>query len=368
MCICVKFNILYIEEVINYRRKTMEKIKFSIIIPIYGVEEYLNKCVNSVLSQLYENMEIILVDDGSPDSCGKICEEYATRDDRVRVIHKINGGLSDTRNIGLRIATGDYTLFLDSDDYWCKDFLLEVSNIISDNPVDVLICDGYYGIFPQGSRFDNITYLEEKINNFNNGEQALEYLLKFKNKNGILWRWAAWNNIYKTKFLKDNNLYFKKGIICEDAEWTPRVILKAESFFLYKNPFYMYRLERANSIMNMCSVKKIYDLFEIVENWIEYSNKLNNSVLETIIKERFSNDFSNYLKYIYIYDKDIRSDLTEIIKKGEFINYLTGNNNYLVKLFLKILGYEPVLLYLNVLYRIRTFLRRVLKKFKILKR
>lgn len=102
----------------------MKEYKFSVIIPIYKVEQYLEECVDSVLRQNYSNYEIILVDDGSPDSCPIICDKYAEEFDHIKVIHKKNGGLSDARNVGLDISTGEYVIFLDSDDYWEeKDFL-----------------------------------------------------------------------------------------------------------------------------------------------------------------------------------------------------------------------------------------------------
>ena len=91
---------------------------FSIIVPVYKVEKYLNQCVSSILEQDFKDFELILVDDGSPDGCPAICDELAITDERIKVIHKINGGLSDARNAGLAIASGDYVIFLDSDDFW----------------------------------------------------------------------------------------------------------------------------------------------------------------------------------------------------------------------------------------------------------
>ena len=93
-------------------------MKISIIVPIYNVEKYIRKCIESIINQTYRNIEIILVDDGSPDNCGKICDEYAKKDSRVKVIHKKNGGLSDARNKGTEVATGEYIMYVDSDDYW----------------------------------------------------------------------------------------------------------------------------------------------------------------------------------------------------------------------------------------------------------
>ncbi|OUQ56652.1 hypothetical protein B5E58_10530, partial [Tyzzerella sp. An114] len=95
----------------------MENKKISVIVPIYNVEKYLNRCVDSIINQTYKNLEIILVDDGSPDNCGKICDEYAKKDNRIKVVHKENGGVSSARNVGLNIATGDYIGFVDGDDW-----------------------------------------------------------------------------------------------------------------------------------------------------------------------------------------------------------------------------------------------------------
>jgi glycosyltransferase involved in cell wall biosynthesis len=112
----------------------------SIIIPVYKVEKYLCKCIESVIQQNYANIEIILVDDGSPDKCPQICDEYAFRDDRIRVIHKTNGGLSDARNYGTRAAKGDYLMFLDSDDYWeGENCLQNIIESLNEAKPDVLL-------------------------------------------------------------------------------------------------------------------------------------------------------------------------------------------------------------------------------------
>ena len=107
--------------------------KISVIIPIYKVEKYLNRCVESVVNQSYQNLEIILVDDGSPDNCPKMCDDWAEKDNRIKVIHKENGGLSDARNAGLKVAMGEYISFVDSDDWIAKDFyevLIRVLNAV----------------------------------------------------------------------------------------------------------------------------------------------------------------------------------------------------------------------------------------------
>ena len=109
----------------------------TIVVPVYKVEQYLDKCVNSIINQTYKNLEIILVDDGSPDNCGKMCDEYAKNDNRIVVIHKENGGLSDARNAGIEIAKGKYISFIDSDDYVTEDYVEFLYALISNNNVEV---------------------------------------------------------------------------------------------------------------------------------------------------------------------------------------------------------------------------------------
>ena len=113
----------------------------SVIVPIYKVEKYLNKCVDSIINQSYKNLEIILVDDGSPDKCGEICDKYAEKDSRVKVIHKENGGLSDARNAGIDIAKGDYLLFVDSDDWITSNICEVLIKNANDNLSDIIACN-----------------------------------------------------------------------------------------------------------------------------------------------------------------------------------------------------------------------------------
>ena len=113
--------------------------KISVIVPVYKVEPYLHKCVDSIINQDYENLEIILVDDGSPDNCPAICDEYARMDKRVKVVHKVNGGLSDARNAGLDAASGDYVFFVDSDDWIEKGTIKECTQLLNNGQTDIVI-------------------------------------------------------------------------------------------------------------------------------------------------------------------------------------------------------------------------------------
>ncbi|MDY2590818.1 MAG: glycosyltransferase, partial [Agathobacter sp.] len=115
----------------------------SVIVPVYKVEEYLDECVKSIISQSYSNLEIILVDDGSPDKCPELCDLWTTKDNRIKVVHKCNGGLSSARNAGLDIACGDYISFVDSDDYIAPDMIANLYNCIIENKTDISACKIY---------------------------------------------------------------------------------------------------------------------------------------------------------------------------------------------------------------------------------
>ena len=136
----------------------------SVIVPIYNVEKYLDRCVESIINQTYKNLEIILVDDGSPDNCTQMCDDYAKKDSRIRVVHKENGGLSDARNAGMEVATGEYVSFIDSDDYISLDFYETLFQTMIDNDSDIVECSVVK--FYENGKFDEYSD-DQMIKNFN---------------------------------------------------------------------------------------------------------------------------------------------------------------------------------------------------------
>lgn len=219
------------------------KPKFSIIVPIYKVEQYLEKCVHSLLNQTYRNIEIILVDDGSPDNCPKICDEFGELDNRVVVIHKDNGGLSDARNKGLEIAQGEYIMFVDSDDYIKTNACEQFVEFIQQG-YDILIGDA---CIEGGSA--NIEHIEKTETVYTGEGYLLTALTAGKMP------MAAWLNVYRKKFLEDNELRFKYGRLHEDEEFTPRAFLKAEKVHYTGIVFYHYII-RDNSITTQKDKRK----------------------------------------------------------------------------------------------------------------
>lgn len=255
----------------------------SVIIPIYNVEKYLEQCVESVINQKLNDIEIILVEDGSPDNCAKICDRYAEEIDYIHVIHKENGGLSSARNAGLSMATGEYIIFMDSDDWWNPDVnMQEVLTTVRQKPnVEMFL-------------FSSLDYIEgkglfkrkehERLKNVstNSVEEYYQGLLD----NGNL-EVSADTKIFKRDFLKKNGLYFQEGITSEDCEWIFRVLRKLQKVEILDIPLYVCRLGRAGSITNSINKKSIRNLLDIVKKSIEYYEK--------------NNEKSNLKKYEYCY-------------------------------------------------------------------
>lgn len=220
---------------------------FTVVIPVYKVEEYLDQCVESVLEQTYRHMEVLLVDDGSPDCCGVMCDGWAEKDQRVRVIHQENGGLSAARNTGIRNATGEYILFLDSDDWWADSDVLNNINVqLEKTPVDVLsynYCKSYNGKLEP-------LYFSETIPN----SQAPETLAQITQDD----RWinGACNKAIRREILTANDLYFRTGITSEDIDWTLRLALCSQSFAFANICVFVYR-QHASSISHSATQKKI---------------------------------------------------------------------------------------------------------------
>lgn len=225
-------------------------MKFSVVVPIYGVEQYLDRCVDSLIHQSFQDLEIILVDDGSLDRCRDMCDDYQRMDTRVKVIHKVNGGLSDARNAGLKIAKGEYVLFVDADDYidlkTCEQFAA-----FADGACDILIGDAVV----EGDD-DGKIRLEHIQNSSNiNGKQ---YLLEAHRQRKM--PVEVWLNAYRREFLLDQELFFKKGILHEDEQFIPRVFLKAEKTVYTGISFYHYIL-REQSITRSPDKRKNADDF-----------------------------------------------------------------------------------------------------------
>lgn len=242
--------------------KELEQPLISIIVPVYKVEKYLKRCVDSILAQTYQNMEVILVDDGSPDNCGAICDRYKETDNRVVVIHKKNGGLSDARNAAIPLAKGEYISFIDSDDWISSYYVEHLYEAVAK-------CDADIGI----SWFENVfvekalqSKPEEPLSNYEclTAEECLKKLLY---QNGV--EVCAWGKLYKTALIKD--LRYPAGKLYEDIPVTYEAVKQSKKIAVIGNVDYYY-FQRTDSIQNiafnvrkMDGIEHCYNMMKAVE-------------------------------------------------------------------------------------------------------
>lgn len=211
----------------------------SVVVPIYNTERYLRRCVDSIINQTCENLEIILVDDGSPDKCGKICDEYAKKDKRVRVIHKENGGLSEARNAGIEASEGEYVTFIDSDDWVHDQYVEKLYKLLVESNSDIASC----GLVKATSEYIKADASKVEIYDYSNIE-ALEQLMgRFYTQLCI-----TCAKLYKTNLFKETR--FPVGRLHEDEATTYKVIFKAKKIILTTAPLYYY-WQRSDSIMGV---------------------------------------------------------------------------------------------------------------------
>ena len=272
---------------------SQEKSLISIIIPVYKVEKYLEKCIQSLINQTYENLQIILVDDGSPDNCGKICDEYAKKDHRIEVIHKSNGGLSDARNKGLEIAKGEYIGFIDSDDYIESDMYEVLYNLLKQYNADVSICNFY--TVSQGKIA--IKNAENGIKEYNRIEILKEVLLD----NNI--QSYAWNKLYKKELFDE--IKYPVGKKYEDIGTTFYLLEKCNKVVVTGKPEYYY-INRQDSIVNNVTETTITDYIELIMQRYDY--------IEENIKELSSYN-KDYLKRIL---KTAEQDIKNLNEVGDY--------------------------------------------------
>ena len=241
----------------------MEEL-ISVIVPIYKVEAYLERCIGSIVNQTYKNLEIILVDDGSPDSCPDICDAWKEKDDRIKVIHKKNGGLSDARNYGMQAATGDYITFVDGDDVVSSKYVEYLVKISKCTGADICC-------------INHIEFFELKDIVFDiHGESPFKTYDKYDFLNNnyyesqIINSATAWGKLYKKGLFK--NISFPNGKIHEDTFTTYKLYLKANKIGVSSNKLYFYR-KRPGSIMSTRNINSFDNLIEAQIELLKVSDK-----------------------------------------------------------------------------------------------
>ncbi len=280
----------------------------SVIIPVYKVEKYLRKCVDSVLSQTYKNLEIFLVDDGSPDNCGKICDEYAKKEARIKVIHKQNGGLSSARNAALDVCTGEYITFIDSDDCVEPTYVEKLYDAIKKYDCDISVCGDNF-VDESGRVLKQTNFKED----FYKKDQSFEFFY------GTINRHFAWGKLYEKHIFEE--LRYPNGLNYEDTYVVPEICkLIEKGICIISDRLYNYLHMRDGAITNDVSAK-IFDwvvakkhALEIIPSdskayesccWslffsytIMYKRVKNNKDLSDKMEKMFLEDYKAYKKYL----------------------------------------------------------------------
>lgn len=259
--------------------------KISVIVPVYKVENYLRECIESIQAQTYENLEILLVDDGSPDRCGEICEEYAKKDERILALHKENGGLSDARNYGIARATGKYFIFVDSDDYIKENMIEALYQGVEKYDAQIAVSgfmqvseDGQPGeIFLDGTEEKVLSKTETQKRYFENYACSMIYTV-------------AWNKIYAAELFQKHS--YRKGKLHEDEFLTYRLLYAAKKVVYIPEVLNCYRC-REQSIMDNFNERRFH-LFEAYLEKAEFYKHMKNSELWALIAVKILHMFPQY--------------------------------------------------------------------------
>lgn len=265
--------------------------RISIIIPVYKVEEYLPRCIESLLSQTFQNLEIILVNDGSPDNSGRICDEYALKDSRIKVIHKENGRAYDARNKGLDIATGDYIGFMDSDDFIHPEMYQSLYNLLEKYNADIAQCG-----FVKVAGDEMIQPVTDNSPVILTNEEALLQLYS----DAAVEFAVIWNKIYKKELLQ--GVRFKKAFIHDDEFFTYRLLYAASKVVVVQSQFYYYFQSPNSMIRNTFSERKM-EYSEAMEERLLFFEEKGLTNLYLIAKKKYC---LWLLFFYYAYSKDLQ--------------------------------------------------------------
>ncbi len=330
----------------------MDKL-ISFIVPVYNVQDYLAKCVDSILRCSGFDFQCILVNDGSTDNSLEICRKYQ-KYDNIDIIDKANGGLSDARNAGLAKAIGKYVIFIDSDDFVTSENLNSlVMDIKNGKEFDILFND--YTIVSKSGAIIN------KINQANTEKIVYDNDLFYEiiNKGGVLFN--SWRYVFRRDFLADNDVSFKKGYLCEDVDFFVNTVIKAGKIAVVHKPYYNYVIDRENSIMNVVSIKRVSNFYEIAENSI---NKLVHSKKKFApqIIDRIVQSMIFTLPNVWEVEKKYRKIAVDCVKSKAYVmKYTTDFKFKIICRLISLFGVRVV----SFLFYILKVIRRILRRCKV---
>ena len=279
-------------------------MKLSIIIPVYNVEQYLQNCVQSVLTQTYQDLQVILVDDGSTDSSGILCDQLAQQDSRIQVVHKVNGGLSDARNAGLQVATGDYVAFLDSDDvYLLPDGIEQMMQVITTDKPDLLLfqCVDIYPHRQSARRAYDTEYIAAHTST-----EVFHQLVRTQSFN-----MSACFQLIRRELLEEHQIYFEKGLLSEDVDWSLRLWRHVEKVRAINLPLYGYQ-HHEGSITTTYTIRNLRSYEHIFAKFVKlYQERVADDATELYWKTVMGYLAQMYTSCLYAYGQIASKDKSE---------------------------------------------------------
>jgi len=313
----------------------------SVIVPVFKVEKYLKKCVDSIINQTYKNLEIILVDDGSPDGSPQMCDEYMNIDSRIKVIHKKNGGLSSARNAGLRVANGEYIGFVDSDDYIAPNMYEKLFNCIIETHSDLVI-GNYKFVDEAGLPIQQQTESPIK-DELLTGYEALEKL----NEDGWWYFITAWNKIYRKSIFDE--IKFPEGKLHEDVFVAHEIFTRCEKIVTMQEILYLY-VQRQGSIMSGVKSIKHLDEAEAFSNrcFFYEKNNLNELIPGSLnILYRSYNLYRSNVNIDNTMDKSRLKEIDKLFRK----TYFKFSNQVSIKDYIKYLNPDIYFVYIRFMHK-----------------
>lgn len=312
----------------------------SVIVPIYNTDKYLQKCINSVLEQDYRNIELILINDGSTDKSGDICDNFRKKDNRVIVFHESNKGAASARNKGLDNASGDFIMFLDSDDYWVENCLGEIVDKLAEYDYDVDVTFLKTAVVKNNGTLTEFKGYEFEYLNRN---EVLEYISKQK-KVAV----SACLKVLHKRLFENKEMYFQDSLLAEDIDWFFSLLTVAESYTTYDGEFYCYRILE-NSATRSTSEKRIHDYFYILNKWIENAENIDNvRYYKKYFYFMIGYEYEILISTLYDYHEDIRNRYIKKLKEIFWLlKYRTGIRSRLIKFLKLLVGFNNTCRILN---------------------
>lgn len=326
-------------------------MKISVIIPVYNVKPYLERCLRSVLRQTYKDLEIIMVDDGSTDGSGELADGLAASSPCISVIHQNNQGLSGARNTGLRIASGEYVVFLDSDDEWLLDDGLE--KLLSDSPIGCdLIVFKTVESWPSGKIVYGIDYDVEYLSSFNNPQEIFVHLIQIKR-----FFVSAVRVLVRRAFLLEHSIEFPVGLLSEDINWSLRVWQYVNTVSFHNLDFYCYQ-RREGSISTTLSIKTYQSYDKIFSYWEQECGK-SDCINRASILTYMADLWTTLAYYYHKLQKDEKKEGLRVIKAHKtLLDNASSHKARRSAVLVKLVGVKVTVLLLGLYWRIRTKIKR----------